>query len=176
MPMAFRGDHAKKECIHCQKVEARADVRQERAIADVAAAGWDTTAPRTEQLNDEDIGPILLIVETGQRPEWNSSPTAAPRTKATGPMDIPRRQEQHTRASLGIHRWTIKNSPNNSTSKQSERRAGHKTLNKVRQRCYCLQARNDIEKWCRQRDTCAASRGPETRKGPNVSVQRWGPV
>ncbi|PNF15527.1 hypothetical protein B7P43_G16595 [Cryptotermes secundus] len=39
----------------------------------------------------------------------------------------------------------------------------NKTLNKVRQRFYWLQARTDIEKWCRQCDTCAASRVPRTR-------------
>jgi hypothetical protein len=39
----------------------------------------------------------------------------------------------------------------------------NKTLNKVLQRCYWLQARNDVEKWCRQCDTYAASRGPWTR-------------
>jgi hypothetical protein len=39
----------------------------------------------------------------------------------------------------------------------------NKTLNKVRQRFYWLQARTDIEKWCKQCDTCAASRGPRTR-------------
>jgi hypothetical protein len=38
-----------------------------------------------------------------------------------------------------------------------------KTLNKVRQRFYSLQARSDIEKWCQECDTCAASRGPRTR-------------
>jgi hypothetical protein len=36
----------------------------------------------------------------------------------------------------------------------------NKTLNKVRQRYYWLQVRRDVEKWCPQRDTCAASRGP----------------
>jgi hypothetical protein len=39
----------------------------------------------------------------------------------------------------------------------------NKTLNKIRKRFYWLQAKTDIEKWCRQRDTCAASRGPRTR-------------
>jgi hypothetical protein len=32
-----------------------------------------------------------------------------------------------------------------------------------RQRFYWLQARADIEKWCRRCDTCAASHGPRTR-------------
>ncbi|PNF14186.1 hypothetical protein B7P43_G12977 [Cryptotermes secundus] len=38
-----------------------------------------------------------------------------------------------------------------------------RNTNKVRQRFYWLQARTDIEKWCRQCDTCAASRGPRTK-------------
>jgi hypothetical protein len=46
----------------------------------------------------------------------------------------------------------------------------NKTLNKVRQRFYWLQARADIEKWCRQCDTCAASRGPQTR---NWGQMHW---
>jgi hypothetical protein len=55
--------------MHCHKVEARADVKQVRAIAAVAAAGWDPMAQRTEQLNDPDIGSILQEVEKGQRPQ-----------------------------------------------------------------------------------------------------------
>jgi hypothetical protein len=38
-----------------------------------------------------------------------------------------------------------------------------KILNKTRQRYCWLQARYDIEKWCRQCNTCAASLGPRTR-------------
>jgi hypothetical protein len=38
----------------------------------------------------------------------------------------------------------------------------NKTLNKVRQRYYWLQARNYDEKWCWWCHTCAASRGPQT--------------
>jgi hypothetical protein len=41
----------------------------------------------------------------------------------------------------------------------------NKTLNKVRQRFYWLQTRADTEKWCRQCDTCAASRGQRSRNG-----------
>jgi hypothetical protein len=73
-----------EECTHCHKVEAGAYVKQIRAIAVVAAAGWDPVALRTDQLNDPDIGPILQEVETRQRPEWKPSQTAVPRTKATG--------------------------------------------------------------------------------------------
>jgi hypothetical protein len=55
-------------CSHCQKLEAWAEVKQVRAIAAVAADGWDPVALRREQLEDPDVGPILQEVETGQRP------------------------------------------------------------------------------------------------------------
>jgi hypothetical protein len=39
----------------------------------------------------------------------------------------------------------------------------NKTLDKVLQRYSWLQTRTDVEKWCRQCDTCACSLGPRTR-------------
>jgi hypothetical protein len=36
----------------------------------VSAAGWDPATLRKEQLNDQDVGPILEEVETEQHPEW----------------------------------------------------------------------------------------------------------
>jgi hypothetical protein len=39
--------------IHCHKVEARADVKQVRAIVAVATASWDPAALRTEHLTDK---------------------------------------------------------------------------------------------------------------------------
>jgi hypothetical protein len=39
----------------------------------------------------------------------------------------------------------------------------NKTLDKVKQRYFWLQAREDVEKWCQYCDTCATSRGPLTR-------------
>jgi hypothetical protein len=53
-----------EECMHCQKVETQADVKQVRAIAALPTDGWDSVMLRTEQLNDPDIGPILEEVET----------------------------------------------------------------------------------------------------------------
>jgi hypothetical protein len=66
--MPFHDDPPKRSVTHCHKVEARADVKQVRAIA--AAAGWDPATPKTEQLNDTDILAILHEVDIGHRPEW----------------------------------------------------------------------------------------------------------
>jgi len=42
-----------------------------------------------------------------------------------------------------------------------------KTLQKARRRYYWLHLRSDVERWCRQCDTCAARRGARTKKrGP----------
>jgi hypothetical protein len=71
-----------EECTHCHKVEAWAYIKHIRAIAAVAAPGWDPATLRMEQLNDPDIGPILQEVETGQRPEWKDITDCSPTYKS----------------------------------------------------------------------------------------------
>jgi hypothetical protein len=76
-----------------------------------------------------------------------------------GPVEIPWCEERHTRVPLGICQWTAKNNPAYSSLEQSEwgvtelhgglsggYMGVNKTLDKVRQRYYWLQARNDVEK------------------------------
>jgi hypothetical protein len=63
MLMPFHNDHAKKST-HCHKVKAWADIEQVQAVAAVAAARWDPAALRREQLNNQDIGPVLEELET----------------------------------------------------------------------------------------------------------------
>ncbi|PNF37388.1 hypothetical protein B7P43_G16132 [Cryptotermes secundus] len=92
--------------------------------------------------------------------------------KLLGPVEIAHCEKQRTTARLGIHQRKTSSSPDNySSDVLSELYGGpsgghfgvNKTLNKVQQRFYWLQARTDTEKWCRQCDTCAASWGPQTR-------------
>jgi hypothetical protein len=71
-----------EECTHCHKVEARAGIKQVRAITAVAAVGWDPATMRTEQLNDPEIGPILQEIETGQRQEWEDIADHSPTHKS----------------------------------------------------------------------------------------------
>jgi hypothetical protein len=51
------------------------------AIAAVAASGWDPAALGTE-LDNQDIGPILEEVETGQCPEWKGITAHSPTYKS----------------------------------------------------------------------------------------------
>jgi hypothetical protein len=134
-------------------------------------------ALRTEQLNDPDLGRILQEVETGQRPEWKDIADRSPTYKsywaqwkslavrdgilernwgsANGRSKI---------AQIVVPRSRVKDVLTELHDKPS---GGHlavnKTLNKVRQRFYWLQKRTDIQKWCKQCDTYAASHGPRTR-------------
>jgi hypothetical protein len=166
----------RKECVHCHKVEALADVKHIRGIAAVAAASWDPVALRWEQLNDKDIGTILEEEETGRRPErkdiadrsptyksyWNQWKSLAVRNGI-----LERHCESTNRqpkiAQINLPRCRV----NDMLTELHGGRSGcylgvNKTLNKVRQRYYWFQAINDVEKWRQQCDTCATSRGPRT--------------
>lgn len=70
----------------CQK--GLKDIKQVWAIVAAATAGWDATAMRRAQLNDQDIGPILqdVVISTQNRKILT---TATPHTKPTGPNGNP---------------------------------------------------------------------------------------
>jgi hypothetical protein len=154
-----------------------ADIKQVWAFAAVAAAIWDPAALRTEQLNDQDIGPILEEVQTGQCPEWkdiiNCSPTYKSYSAQWKSLAIWNGiLECHWESGDGRSKIAqiilSRSRVNDVLAKRHREPSGghlgvHKTLNKVWQRYYWLQARNDVEMWCRQFDTCAASRSPRIR-------------
>jgi hypothetical protein len=73
-----------------------------RSIAAVAASDWDTAALRTEQPNDQNTGPILQKVETGQHPEWKDILDRSPTYKILRLIKITCCEERHTRAPLII--------------------------------------------------------------------------
>jgi hypothetical protein len=132
---------------------------------------------RTEQLNDPDIGPILHEVEAGQRPEWKDIADRSPTNKSHWAQwkslavrnDILERNWESANCPSKIAQIIVPRSRVNDVLTELHDRpsGGHlgvnKTLNKFRKRFYWLQAKTDREKWCRQCDTCAASRAPRTR-------------
>jgi hypothetical protein len=79
-----------------------------------ATKSRDAAALRTKQLNNQGTGTILQEVESGQRPEYKDN-------SSRSPVEILRCAEWHAKVPLGIRRRTIKNSPSNSPSQQSER-------------------------------------------------------
>jgi hypothetical protein len=71
----------REACAHCQKVEARAEVKQERVIAAVAVDGWGPATITRDERNVYDVGPILEEAEVGQRPECKDIADRSPMYK-----------------------------------------------------------------------------------------------
>jgi hypothetical protein len=118
----------------------------------------------------------LEEVETGQRPEGKDIAGHSPTYKSYWAQwkflaETNGILERHWESADGRSKITQTVLPrsrvNDVLTEQHGGPSGHlgvnMTLNKVRQRYYWLQTRNDVEKWCRQCDTCAASCGPRTR-------------
>jgi hypothetical protein len=143
----------------------------------LSTAGWDQSALRRERLHDQDIGPILKEVETGQRPEWKDIADRSLTYKSYWAQwkslavrnGILERHWECFNGRLKIAQIIHPRSRVNAvlTELQGGPSRGHlavnKTVDKVRQMYSWLQARNDVEEWCRQCEICAAGRGPLTR-------------
>ena len=166
-----------EDCSHCQKVEQRADGQRVRIVATAAANCWDRQALRREQLADNDLGPLIREMEAGQRPEWKDISDWGPIYKSYWAKwkSLTLRDgvlERHGESADGKKKTAQIVIPH---SKMKEVLAvmhggttgGHlganKIIDKVRQRYYWLHLRGDVERFCQQCDTCAASRGPRTR-------------
>jgi hypothetical protein len=121
--------------------------------------------------------PILQEVETGRRPEWKDIADRSPtyksycaQWKSLAVRDgVLERNWESANGRSKVAQMVLPRSKVEDvlTELHGGPSGGHlgvsKTLNKIRQRYYGLQARNGIETWCRQCDVCAASRGPRTR-------------
>jgi hypothetical protein len=115
-----------------------------------------------EQLNNPDIGPILQEVEIRQRLEWKDIADRSPMYKSYWVLwkslavrngilehNWESANRRSTIAQIVIPRSKVKDVLTELHDGPSGSHFGiNKTLNKVRQRFYWLQARADIEKWC----------------------------
>jgi hypothetical protein len=130
-----------------------------------------------EQLNDPVIGSILQEVETGQRPEWKDIADCSPTYKShwapwkslavrNGILEC-NWESANGRSQIAQIVFPLSRVKDVLTELHGGSSGGHlgvnKSLNKLRQRYYWLQARGNIERWCRLYDICAASHDPQTR-------------
>jgi hypothetical protein len=150
----------------------------------VAAAGCNPVVLRSEQLNDQAIGFILQETETGLHPEWKdiadrSHTNKSYRAQLKSQVVTNRIIKRHRKATDGwskIAQIVLPQRRVNEvlTELHVGQSGGHlgvnKTLNKVQQRYYWLQARNDVENWCRQSTPVQPVVAPEQELGPNTSV------
>jgi hypothetical protein len=147
-------------------------VKQVRSIAVVAAVGWDPAALRAEQLNDQDIGPILKALETRQRPEYKDITGCSCTYKScwaqwkslTLSNDIPERQWESTNRQSKIAQifcgaeWT---------TCWSNYMVDHQDATWMSTEPWIRSSKGTTGymqgKWCQQCATCAASCEPWTR-------------
>jgi hypothetical protein len=140
--------------------------------------GWTTAEVRSEQLKDSDIVQILEAKENGdQRPSWQEVSDKSPALKALWAQWDSLRVEngllkrawesvdgKAVTMQLVLPKCRVKEVLQEIHGGTSGAHFGvNKTLGKIRERFYWVNARNDIETWCRKCATCAASKGPRTR-------------
>jgi hypothetical protein len=129
----------------------------------MAADGWDPVALKREQLDDPDVGPILQEVETGQCPEWKDIADHSPTYKSYWTQwksfavrdGVLKRHWESTNGRSKIAQVVLPRSRVDDVLAElhggpsGDHLGVNKTLDKVRQRYYWLQAKSDVEKWCR---------------------------
>ncbi|KAF8791606.1 Retrovirus-related Pol polyprotein like [Argiope bruennichi] len=139
---------------------------------------WSDKSVRKVQLADPEIKPIIEFKEsTGGKPSWQDIASFHPTTKRYWALW----DSLHLRNGVLYRKWesddgkafrwqlilpktrvlTVLKELHGSPT------GGHfgvtKTLQKVRKRFYWNNVRNEVEKWCRTCDPCAADKGPGKR-------------
>jgi hypothetical protein len=146
-------------------------------ITTAAADGLDRASLRRKQLADDEVGPLLEEIESGQRQEWKDIAVRSPTYKSywaiwKSPLVRDGVLEGPWESTDGRTKTAQVVIPRSKAKKVlTEMREGpsgghfgvNKTFDKVKQWYYWLHSRDDVERWCQQCDTCAASRGPRTR-------------
>ncbi|KAJ8914274.1 hypothetical protein NQ315_011007 [Exocentrus adspersus] len=140
---------------------------------------WGADTLAREQQEDPDVGDIVQWkMEGKERPAWQEISNRSPTFKGYWALwdslaiennllkrvwESPDGKEKNYQTILPRKRV-----PEVLQAVHSGVGGGHfginKTLDKVRERFYWLGSRSDVEEWCRRCETCAASKGPRTRK------------
>ncbi|UYV84370.1 K02A2.6-like [Cordylochernes scorpioides] len=138
------------DCKHCERIDEH-EVTSRRATM-VPIDDWTAESCRTIQQRDPNIGPILEWKERGnERPSWEVISEKSPELKALWSQWD----------SLSIDNGRLKRIWESADGKS-------KTMQlvvpkKVRERFYWVCYHEDVERWCKECDRCAASKGPKTR-------------
>jgi predicted aspartyl protease len=168
----------RSDCKHCSRKEKSEDVGTVNRLVLQPQDGWTTAEVRSEQLKDSDIVQILEAKENGdQRPSWQEVSDKSPAFKALWAQWDSLRVEngllkrawesvdgKAVTMQLVLPKCRVKEVLQEIHGGTSGAHFGvNKTLGKIRERFYWVNARDDIETWCRKCATCAASKGPRTR-------------
>ncbi|UYV62961.1 K02A2.6-like [Cordylochernes scorpioides] len=164
------------DCRHCEKIDEH-EVTS-RSTTMVPSDDWTSESSRTIQQRDPNVGPILEWKERGnKRPSWEMISDKSPELKTLWSQWD----------SLSIENGLLKRIWESADGKSKtmqlvvpkvqvpnvlrEIHGGvsgshfgiNKMLKKVRERFYWVYYHEDVERWCKECDRCAAGKGPKTR-------------
>ncbi|UYV76783.1 hypothetical protein LAZ67_14002011 [Cordylochernes scorpioides] len=162
------------DCRHCKKIDEH-EVTSRRTTM-VPSDDWTSESCRTIQQRDANVGPILEWKERGnERPSWEMISDKSPELKTLwSQWDslsienglLKRIWESADGKSktmqLVVPKVQVPNVLREIHGGVSEAHFGiNKMLKKVRERFYWVYYHEDVERWCKECDRCAASKGPK---------------
>ncbi|KAF8789439.1 Transposon Ty3-G Gag-Pol polyprotein like [Argiope bruennichi] len=172
-----------ENCNYCSRVEKKFGmenpvIRQVTTPSTSESDPWNDESVQKDQLADPEIKPIIEFKEsTGGKPSWQDIAPFPPTTKRYWALW----DSHHLRNGVLYRKWESDDGkafrwqlilPKARVSTvlkefHGSPTGGHfgvtKTLQKVRERFYWNNVRNDVEKWCRTCDPCVARKGPGKR-------------
>ncbi|UYV83513.1 hypothetical protein LAZ67_23001287 [Cordylochernes scorpioides] len=164
------------DCRHCEKIDEHGVTSRRTTM--VPSDDWTSESCRTIQQRDPNVGPILEWKERGnERPSWEMISDKSPELKTLWS------QWDSFSIENGLLKRIWESTDGRSKTMQlvvpkvqvpSALREIHggvsgahfginKMLKKVRERFYWVYYHEDVERWCKECDRCAASKGPKTR-------------
>ncbi|UYV65170.1 K02A2.6-like, partial [Cordylochernes scorpioides] len=164
------------DCEHCERIDEH-EVTSRRTTM-VPSNDWTAESCRTIQQRDPNIGPILEWKERGnERPSWEVISDKSPELKTLWSqwdslsIDnglLKRIWESADGRSKTMQLVVPKVQVPNVLREIHDGVSGahfgiNKTLKKVRERFYWVYYHEDVERWCKECDRCAASKEPKTR-------------
>ncbi|UYV79070.1 hypothetical protein LAZ67_17000994, partial [Cordylochernes scorpioides] len=164
------------DCRHCEKIDEH-EVTSRRTTM-VPSDDWTSESCRTIQQRDPNVGPILEWKERGnERPSWEMISDKSPELKTLwsqwDSLSIEGGLLKRIWESADGKSKTMKlvvpkvQVPNVLREIHGGVSGAHfginKMLKKVRERFYWVYYHEDEERWCKECDRCAESKGPKTR-------------
>ncbi|KAI5743998.1 hypothetical protein M8J77_024652 [Diaphorina citri] len=165
------------DCKHCTRMEDKQIVTDVRLISVEPEPGWTNDELRKEQLEDDDISPVLTWKEREEKPRWKDISNKSEVTKSY----LTQWDSLILESGVLKRKWESQNGrssrlqivlPHTRVKEVLEEfhggvTGGHlginKTLDKLRERFYWLHMKQDVEDWIRRCSNCAGSKGPRTR-------------
>lgn len=165
-----------EDCQHCSRAEAKA--RRTTVIDD----NWQPQTIKIDQEEDPELRIILDAKYKDQRPTWQEVAPCSPVVKSYWAQwdslilkdGVLKRvlDESETREQLIIPRSRV---PEILRHLHDGAGGGHlgvtKTLQKVRDRFYWVNCKEDVKQWCKKCTVCASSNGPQ--KKPRAPMRQY---